>query len=35
MRELEARFIAWWRINVSGQLHLGDFLRFTLRGELP
>jgi len=25
-----ARFVAWWRINVSGQLHLGEFLRFVM-----
>ena len=30
MLDLEARFIMWWRINVSGRLHLGEFLRFML-----
>ena len=30
-----ARFIAWWRINVSGRLHLGEFLRFVMTKENP
>lgn len=24
------KFIVWWRINVSGDLRLGQFLRFVL-----
>jgi hypothetical protein len=28
---LRAKMIVWWRINVSGRLHLGEFLRFMLR----
>lgn len=28
--DLEARCIMWWRVNVSGRLHLGEFLRFVL-----
>ena len=34
MLDLEARFIMWWRVNVSGRLHLGDFLRFMLTQEV-
>ncbi len=25
------KFTVWWRINVSGQLRLGEFLRFVMR----
>lgn len=24
------RFIVWWRVNVSGDLRLGAFLRFVM-----
>lgn len=30
IEDLTVRFIVWWRINVSGQLRLGEFLRFTM-----
>jgi len=38
MEDLTARFIVWWRINVSGRLQLGAFLRFVMTetdGEQP
>ena len=28
-----ARLIMWWRVNVSGRLQLGEFLRFVMNGE--
>ena len=31
METFRVKFIVWWRINVSGQLRLGEFLRFVLR----
>ena len=27
------RFIVWWRVNVSGDLHLGEFLRFVMEDK--
>ena len=33
MLDLEARFIMWWRINVSGRLHLGEFFRYMLEQD--
>jgi hypothetical protein len=30
LEHLRAKFIVWWRVNVSGELHLGEFLRFML-----
>ena len=44
MLDLQARVIAWWRINVYGRLRLGEFLRYVLeendrstrdQGEVP
>ena len=32
-RDLEARFVMWWRVNVSGRLYLGEFFRFMLAQE--
>ena len=28
------KLVVWWRLNVSGQLRLGEFLRFVLREPL-
>lgn len=27
------KFIVWWRIHISGQLHLGEFLRYVMRDQ--
>lgn len=37
MNDLTVRFIVWWRVNVSGRLQLGKFLRFVMTetGEKP
>lgn len=34
---MRVKFIVWWRINISGDLRLGEFLRFVLsqREETP
>jgi hypothetical protein len=28
--DIVVKFIFWWRVNVSGRLQLGEFLRFTM-----
>jgi hypothetical protein len=30
MEDFFVRFTVWWRINVSGDLRLGQFLRFVM-----
>jgi hypothetical protein len=34
METLRVKFIVWWRVNISGELHLGTFLRFVMREPL-
>lgn len=35
METLCVKFIVWWRINVSGQLHLEKCLHFVMQGKTP
>lgn len=35
LEQLRAKFIMWWRVNVSGQLHLGEFFRYMLAQKEP
>jgi hypothetical protein len=35
IEEFIVRFTAWWRINVSGALRLGAFLRFVMHEDPP
>jgi hypothetical protein len=31
METLRVKIIVWWRMNVTGDLRLGEFLRFVMR----
>jgi hypothetical protein len=33
IENIRIRFVVWWRVNVSGDLHLGRFLRFVMEEE--
>ena len=33
METFRVKLIVWWRINVSGQLRLGQFLRFVMHED--
>jgi hypothetical protein len=34
IEEFIVKFTVWWRVNISGQLRLGEFLRFVMH-EVP
>lgn len=33
IENIRTRFVVWWRVNVSGDLRLGTFLRFVMEDQ--
>jgi hypothetical protein len=31
--DLRIKFIVWWRVHISGRLHLGKFFRYVLEED--